>query len=222
MTKGHLSGRYPNLQLYEQHEHSSVPSGYPTPHSRIPLMDSLPPTFILALSTRQYCGWIAHSIWPRDNVADWWDGNIWCDINVRLQVGCIVGTTASATMIVRKLAKVMDTRNIVLTSSRNSKLKEKAWEILWCWVYPLVLILLYYVVQPVRYMIYGIIGCLSAYDTSWPSIVLSFMWAPITTLVAASYAGKPSTLISTLRIKLTATQCSCPTVSTATVANSSA
>jgi pheromone a factor receptor len=131
-------------------------------------------------------------IWPRDNLTEWWDGNIWCDINVRIQVGCIVGTTVSAAIIVRKLARVMDTRNITVSSSRDSKVKEKALEILWCWGYPLVLILLYYIVQPVRYIVYGIIGCLSAYDRSWPSIVLSFMWAPITTLVAAGYAGKPS------------------------------
>jgi hypothetical protein len=132
-------------------------------------------------------------IWPRDNIDEWWDGNVWCDIHARLQVGAIVGTTASTAMIVRKLAKVMDTRNITVSSSRDSKLKEKVLEIVWCWVYPLVFVLLYYIVQPVRYMIYGIIGCLSAYDTSWPSMFLSFMWAPITTLVAASYAGKSIT-----------------------------
>jgi hypothetical protein len=129
-------------------------------------------------------------IWPRDNLDEWWDGNIWCDINVRIQVGAIVGTTASTAMIVRRLARVMDTSNMTVSTSRNSKLKEKALEILWCWLYPLALIIVYYIVQPVRYLIYGIVGCLSAYDTSWPSIVLSFMWAPLTTLVAAVYAGK--------------------------------
>jgi len=129
-------------------------------------------------------------IWPRDNLTDWWNGNIWCDINVRIQVGAIVGTTASTAMIVRKLAKVMDTSTMTVSTSRNSKIKEQALEIAWCWLYPLVLIIMYYVVQPVRYLIYSIQGCLTAYDTSWPSIVLSFMWAPITTLVAACYAGK--------------------------------
>jgi pheromone a factor receptor len=129
-------------------------------------------------------------IWPRDNVDQWWDGQVWCDINVRIQIGIIVGTTASAAMIVRKLAKVMDTRNITVSTSRESKVKEKMWEILWCWVYPLVLILVYYVIQPARYLIRGIVGCIAAIDPSWPSIVLSIMWAPITTLVATYYAGE--------------------------------
>jgi pheromone a factor receptor len=131
-------------------------------------------------------------IWPRDNYLAWWDGNILCDIEVRIQVGAIVGTTASAAMIVRKLARVMDTRSMTVNTSNSSKRREQYLEIAWCWGYPLVLILLYYIVQPVRYMIYSIQGCMFAYETSWPSVVLSFMWAPITTLVAAVYACKSS------------------------------
>ncbi|KAH4126996.1 hypothetical protein HBI62_185620 [Parastagonospora nodorum] len=145
-------------------------------------------SLILWVIMVNFCNSINPLIWPRDNTTEWWNGNVWCDINVRLQVGCIVGTTASAAMIVRKLARVMDTRNITVSSSRDSKFKERGLEILWCWIYPLVLILLYYIVQPVRYMIYGIIGCLSAYDSSWPSMVLISIWAPITTLVATGYS----------------------------------
>ncbi|KAF2024920.1 kinase-like protein, partial [Setomelanomma holmii] len=127
-------------------------------------------------------------IWPRDNFDDWWNGNVWCDIHVRIQVGAVVGTTASAVMIIRKLARVMDTSNITISTSRNQKMKEKALEIFFCWGYPLIMILLYYIVQPTRYAIYGIVGCLSSFDPSWPSIVLSFMWAPITICVAGVYA----------------------------------
>lgn len=127
-------------------------------------------------------------IWPRDNYEEWWDGKGWCDINVRLQVGAMVGTAGSTVMIVRKLANVMDTGNITVTSGRNSKLREKIWEVVWCWGYPLIVIILYYIVQPARYLIYGISGCISAFDVSWPGIILIPMWAPITMFVAAGYA----------------------------------
>ncbi|RAR14321.1 pheromone b alpha 2 receptor [Stemphylium lycopersici] len=127
-------------------------------------------------------------IWPRDNLTEWWDGSIWCDIHVRLQVGSYVGLAASAAIITRKLAKVMDTRNITVSISRGSKIREKVWELVWCWGAPLLLIIVYYVVQPARYMIYGIVGCLPAYDTSWPSIVLSIMWFPITMAFASYWA----------------------------------
>jgi pheromone a factor receptor len=128
-------------------------------------------------------------IWPRDNLLDWWNGDVWCDIHVRVQAGIVLGLATSTAMIVRKLAKVMDTRNITVSSSRSSRLKEKIWEVVWCWVVPLVFIILYYIVQPVRYMLLGITGCLAAYDTSWPSIVLSFMWVPIAMSFASYWAG---------------------------------
>ncbi|KAH8733203.1 pheromone A receptor-domain-containing protein [Phaeosphaeriaceae sp. PMI808] len=127
-------------------------------------------------------------IWPHDNLDQWWNGNFWCDIHVRVQVGSIVGITMSAVMILRKLTKVMDTRNITVSSSRNSKLKEKALDIIWCWIFPLFMIIIYYIVQPARYLIYGIIGCRSAFDTSWLSVLLNLMWAPITAFVATGYA----------------------------------
>lgn len=128
-------------------------------------------------------------IWPRDNLMNWWDGHVWCDINTRIQIGSTVGLGASTAMIVRKLAKVMDTRKITVSSSKNSIIKERILEIFVCWGCPLILILVYYVVQPIRYLLYGIIGCISAYDTSWPSMVLSIMWGPISMCAAAYYAG---------------------------------
>ncbi|KAH9872594.1 hypothetical protein J1614_004987 [Plenodomus biglobosus] len=135
-----------------------------------------------------FCNSINPLIWPRDNMREWFDGNIWCDIGVRIQVGTIVGIASSTAMVIRKLARVMDTTNIIVSSSRNSKLKDKIWEVVWCWGYPIFIIILFYLVQPIRYFIFGIVGCISGYDTSWPSIVLSFIWGPITMLVATYYA----------------------------------
>jgi pheromone a factor receptor len=132
-------------------------------------------------------------IWPRDNVLGWWNGAVWCDINVRIQVGSTAGLAASTACVARKLARVMDTRNMTVTSSRKSKMVEMIWEVVWCWGFPLLLIIIYYIVQPVRYMIYEIVGCMAAYDTSWPSIVLSYMWGPITMVFATYWAGKTPT-----------------------------
>ncbi|KAF2112004.1 pheromone A receptor-domain-containing protein [Lophiotrema nucula] len=127
-------------------------------------------------------------IWPRDNVADWWDGQGLCDIEVRIYLGAIVALPAATAMVMRKLARVMDTRNITVATSRKSRMKEGVLEIVWCWGFPAFQILTYYIVQPIRYFIFGISGCVVAYDTSWPSAVVSWMWGPITMLVSAGYA----------------------------------
>jgi pheromone a factor receptor len=133
-------------------------------------------------------------IWPRDNLDDWWDGNVFCDVQARIQVGAVVALASCTAMIMRRLARVMDTRNITVAPSRSTRVREKSLEILWCWGYPIFMMVVYYIVQPVRYFIFGISGCYFAYDSSWPSLVVSYMWNPITMCVAAYYAGMLSVM----------------------------
>lgn len=128
-------------------------------------------------------------IWPRDNLTEWWSGNVWCDINVRIQIGAQVGMAASIAMILRKLAIVMDTRNITVSTSRGSRIRSQVLEFGWCCVYPFLLIIVYYTVQSIRYFIYAIEGCISGYHASWVSVVLGAMWAPLTMTAGVYYAG---------------------------------
>lgn len=138
-------------------------------------------------------------IWGHDNLAQWWDGVIWCDIHVRIQIGAQVALGASVAMILRRLAKVMDTRNITVSLSRSSKLRGQLIEAGWCWGYPLVIILLYIHVQSARYNIWGIEGCTSAYRPNMRSLFLTVIWMPVTMMVVAYYAGKlPCAFVSAL------------------------
>ena len=89
----------------------------------------------------------------------------------------------------RKLAKVMDTKNIVMAPSRAQRIREAVLEILWCFGFPILLMLIYYIVQPIRYFLWGISGCNAAFDNSWPSVVLVMMWSPIVSLVGSYYSG---------------------------------
>ncbi|KAJ4379178.1 a-factor receptor [Didymella sp. IMI 355093] len=127
-------------------------------------------------------------IWGHDNITEWWDGVIWCDINVRIQVGAQVALGASVAMILRRLAKVMDTRNITVSLSRSSKLRGQLIEAGWCWAYPLIIILLYIPVQSARYNIWGIEGCISAYRPNLRSLLLTVIWMPVTMMAVSYYA----------------------------------
>lgn len=133
-------------------------------------------------------------IWPRDNIHEWWDGKGLCDVEVRIQVGAVVALAACAAVLARRLSNVMDTRNIRIVPSKRSVLIERAIEIGFCWVYPAILMLTYYIVQPFRYFLFGISGCVAAYDSSWPSLVVVWIWGCITTLIAGFYSGMSSLL----------------------------
>jgi|SRR5690242_4065599 len=129
-------------------------------------------------------------IWGHDNIDEWWDGVGWCDIIARIQVGAEVSLAAAVAMILRRLAQVMDTRNITVAPSRSSTLRRQLVELAWCWGYPIVLILFYIPIQSVRYHVWGIEGCNSAYDPVWQSLVLNVMWVPLTMAVVVYYAGE--------------------------------
>lgn len=93
-------------------------------------------------------------------------------------------------MILRRLAKVMDTRNITVSLSRSSKLRGQLIETGWCWGYPIVIILLYIPAQSARYNIWGIEGCISAYRPNMRSLFLTVIWMPVTMMAVFYYAGK--------------------------------
>jgi pheromone a factor receptor len=146
-------------------------------------------SLILWMAMINFFTFINPLIWPRDNVLEWWDGSVLCDIQVHIQACIVVAFNSCTAVIARKLARIMDTRNITVAPSKTDRKKEKIFEILWCWGFPLFMMVLYYIAQPARYFIFAISGCIAAYDTSWPSIVVSWMWGPITTFVGAFYAG---------------------------------
>jgi pheromone a factor receptor len=147
-------------------------------------------SLVLWIILMNFFNFINPLIWPRDNVSEWYNGEGLCDIEVRIFVGISVALASCTAMIMRKLAKVMDTGNIEIAPSRKKLIREKVLEVLWCWGYPAFMILIYYVVQPLRYYIFGISGCIVAYNLSWVSIVLGAMWPNITICFASYHAGR--------------------------------
>ncbi|ORY09891.1 pheromone A receptor-domain-containing protein [Clohesyomyces aquaticus] len=146
-------------------------------------------SIILWIVLANFFNFINPLIWPTDNVLGWWDGDVFCDIQVRIFVGFGIGLPTSTMMVMRRLAKVMDTHNITVAPTRSQRRREMVLEYLWCWGFPLVIIIAYYIVQPIRYWIFAISGCVAAYDRSWPSLAVSWAWAPIVVFVATYYAG---------------------------------
>ncbi|KAF2092569.1 fungal pheromone STE3G-protein-coupled receptor, partial [Rhizodiscina lignyota] len=127
-------------------------------------------------------------IWPRDNVTEWFQGAVFCDIEVRLYLMGALGGSAATICIFRELARVLDTNATVISTSKIEKRRKLVLELLLCYGAPLFFILVFYVVQAGRYAILGITGCVYVIADSWLSIVLTVMWFPIFDLIAAIYA----------------------------------
>jgi pheromone a factor receptor len=129
-------------------------------------------------------------IWPNDDLDSWWRGYGLCDLEVKLQVAATIGIPTSLVCIMRNLARVLDTSRTVLQPSPAQRRRQYAIEALLCFGAPVYMIIAHYVVQNVRYYIFGISGCVPGFDNSWPSIVLIEIWSPFFSVVAVYYSSK--------------------------------
>lgn len=129
-------------------------------------------------------------IWPTDDIADWFKGYILCDIEVKLLVALSVGLPGSLACIMKNLASVLDTNSTVLMPTRLQRKKQLAVELFLTFGFPICLMGVHYVVQPKRYYIFGIAGCMPAFDDSWPSVVLVWIWPSLLSTLAVYYGGK--------------------------------
>lgn len=130
------------------------------------------------------------NIWPRDDLSNWWNGIGLCDVEVRLQNAASIGITGALACIFRSLSMVLDTDNTVLAPTTAQRRRRLAFEIFFCFVAPAYMIGIYYIVQNGRYYIVGITGCAPAFDQSWLSIALVFVWPVVFCLIDAYYCCK--------------------------------
>ena len=128
-------------------------------------------------------------LWPNDRIESWYNGDILCDVEVKLQVAAQVALPASSACVLRALARVMDTDRTSMTRSERQRIRDYAVAILLCVGAPLLQMLFHYVVQTHRYYIYGISGCVPAVSSSWVTILLLLVPPLAWTLLDAYYAG---------------------------------
>ncbi|QVM11928.1 a-factor receptor [Coccidioides posadasii str. Silveira] len=127
-------------------------------------------------------------VWPTDDIPSWWDGRGYCDIQAKLITGAGVGIAGPLACIFRSLAKVLDTEHATIMPSKGEKRRTLAFDISFCVIIPAFVMAIHYIVQERRYFIYAIVGCMPSYISSWPSIIVNHMWAPLVLTVAVVYA----------------------------------
>lgn len=133
-------------------------------------------------------------IWPDNNFADWWDGAVLCDIEVKIFWPVTVGIAASTMAITRSLAIVLDVENAELNPSRTRKRRRILVDLAICFGVPLLIAGLHVLVHSHRYVIVSIGGCTDTYFGSWVTVLVIFIWPLVFTLINVYYAGTSSPL----------------------------
>lgn len=123
-------------------------------------------------------------LWPTAAQDAWWDGKILCDIEAKLYFGQAVSFNGVLVCLFRHIASILDTQRISLGHSRRQHMVTITVDIGLCIVLPCIVMAAHCLVSPQRYWIRTIAGCTPSLDSSWPSLVLIYLW-PITLCLAA-------------------------------------
>ncbi|KAJ5148638.1 hypothetical protein N7448_000216 [Penicillium atrosanguineum] len=126
-------------------------------------------------------------LWPNDNIDAWWDGKGLCDIELKIMVASYVAIPGCLVGMFRGLAMVMDTSRATWTPSKTLRRRNRAINLLFCVIAPIIAMITHIVWQKSRFLLYSISGCVNNFDESWVSFMLAFIWPPILCLIACYY-----------------------------------
>ena len=135
-------------------------------------------------------------LWSTDNIPEWFEGKIICDIEVKIQNAVFVGVPSSVACVLRALAKVMNTKRVSLGLTKSQRRRGYAIDLLWCAGFPALQMLFHYIVQARRYYIMGIAGCMPANSRSWVTDLLITAPQVVWTIIGCYYAGELISRIS--------------------------
>lgn len=138
-------------------------------------------------------------IWPNDDLDSWYNGVGLCDVEIRIQIMLQSLYPAAVSCILRALARAMDTNRASWAQTRSQRRRTYAIDFVCCLGIPSIQMITLYIVQPFRYWIYGISGCVVPGDLSWLRIVLMLLPPLLWTLYCVYLSGKLNRVYSTLR-----------------------
>ncbi|MCJ1331300.1 a-factor receptor [Thelotrema lepadinum] len=127
-------------------------------------------------------------IWPNDNVTTWWIGEGYCDINIKLDAAANIGLLGSLCCILKSLAKALDTDNARLMLTPAKRQRTMLLEIFYCIGFPIVFAVLGFIIQPYRYYVFAIAGCVPPFSDSWLTVMIYYVWPPIFCVINAYYS----------------------------------
>ncbi|CAG8955967.1 hypothetical protein HYFRA_00008821 [Hymenoscyphus fraxineus] len=126
-------------------------------------------------------------IWQNDDPSTWFSGVGLCDIQGYSRYMFTTALLTTIACFIKNLADVFNTDNHVVAITSAMKRKKLIVDILFCWLLPVVQVIVHYMITLGRFAVFPVYGCYDEMDNSWPYIVVYLIWGPIFTLVAAFY-----------------------------------
>lgn len=125
------------------------------------------------------------AVWSSENFMDRWNGKVWCDIMIKLQLGANVGISCAIANIAYNLHGILKADSVLPEpNSRRKLLVDLSFSLLT----PVMTMGLSYIAQVFRYGIARYNGCQNLLSPTWITVVLYTLWMFIWSLIAFVYA----------------------------------
>ncbi|KAK6210255.1 pheromone receptor [Colletotrichum tabaci] len=126
-------------------------------------------------------------VWRNDNVYEWWDGRVWCDLHAYLYQPLMPLYWLSVVAITRNLAQQLGLSRASPLSRRERRRKTLV-EALVVFPLPILQMGLLYPISSQRYRIVTLTGCMWTAHPSWPFFVFFLLPRPVVVLMSSYYA----------------------------------
>ena len=108
-------------------------------------------------------------------------------MEVKLYIGIRMAMVGSTAAIFRQLALILDTDKATVLPSNRQRYTSLAFEVGFCLVLPALAMAAHYIVQPNRYFLLAVVGCVPSFSASWASYILIAVWPAIICLISVGY-----------------------------------
>ncbi|CAK9438465.1 uncharacterized protein LODBEIA_P26890 [Lodderomyces beijingensis] len=125
-------------------------------------------------------------IWSGENFSEVYDGQGWCDVTIKLEVGANIGKLCAIACLAMNLYMILCAKHPVFMDSKNWR--KKAIDLSICLVFPIFMMAVNYVIQAKRYTIFRYRGCVATYSYTGATIGLYLVWPIVWSAVAAIFA----------------------------------
>ncbi|EIW56741.1 STE3-domain-containing protein [Trametes versicolor FP-101664 SS1] len=110
---------------------------------------------------------------------------VWCDISTRIIIGQSVGIPIASLCISRRLYNISRVSSVMVT--RAEKRRVILQDTLCCVLFPIICMVLSYIVQGHRFNIFENLGCYPAIYNTLPTYFLVYMWPILIGIISSVY-----------------------------------
>lgn len=126
-------------------------------------------------------------LWSAPDFYNKFSGKVYCDITNKLEIGSNIGRICAGATLALNLYMILKARNPLFLDEENRR--RKNWlNFALCWINPIFTMATAYLVQTLRFLLIRYRGCTSLVSSSYPSVLIIFLWQILWSLMAVVFA----------------------------------